>query len=132
MLQALPYPIRVECPPGACDCKRETLTPESDYRILFLTREEEKKLIARIDAIASYDELKRICARLHEQLGLTLRLTPSVNEVRTARGITVALDELPGLCRKTRQAIPSAVRRCLERHPDIVYAILDAEGLFGA
>jgi hypothetical protein len=35
------------------------------------------------------------------------------------------------LCRKTRQSIPAAVRRCLDQHPDIAFAILDAHDLFG-
>ena len=42
--------IRQPCPPGACDCDREQLlqTPGADARILTLTRQEEKKLIARL------------------------------------------------------------------------------------
>jgi hypothetical protein len=55
MLQGLPYPIRTECPPGACVCNREALlaAPDADLRILRLTREEEKKLLARIEAVDS-------------------------------------------------------------------------------
>jgi hypothetical protein len=104
------FPIRTECPPGACDCDRERLLadPGADVRILKLTRDEEKKL-----------------------LGIALSITPSANEVRTARGFTIELAVLPGLCRKTRQAIPAAVRRCLDQHPEIAFAILDAHDLFG-
>ena len=133
MLQALPFPIRTECPPGACVCRRDDLLadPQADARILRLTREEEKKLLARIENIASYDELQQISTKMQALLGITLRITPSIHEVRTVRGLTIALGEQTGLCRKTRQAIPSAVRRCLDRHPEIVYAILNAHDLLG-
>ena len=134
MQQGLPYPIRTECPPGACVCKREALlsAPDADLRILRLTREEEKKLLARIEAVDSYEGLKRLGDKLHELLGVSMTIMPSANEVRTTRGISIQLAELPGLCRKTRQAIPTAVRRCLDAHPEIVYAILDEHGLFGS
>src|SRR6476661_2304149 len=134
MPQPLPFPIRKECPPGACTCNRDVLEndPESDLRILRLTTDEEKKLVARIEAIASHDELKRLAARMQEQLGIVLHIAPGLNEVRTVRGLTIELAEQPGLCRKTRQAIPAAIRRCMEQHPEIVYAILDEQGLFGA
>jgi hypothetical protein len=46
------------------------------------------------------------------------------------RGIAIHLDELPGLCRKTRQAIPAAIRRALEKRPEIAYRLLDAHDLF--
>lgn len=133
MLQAVPFPIRVECPPGACVCDRDTLLadPHADMRVLRLTREEEKKLIARIDSIETYDELQRIAAKMRELLGIGLRITPSARGVRTVRGFNIQLDDRPGLCRKTRQTIPAAVRKCLERHPDIAYAILDAHDLLG-
>ena len=52
--------------------------------------------------------------------------------MRTVRGLAIQLEELPGLCRKTRQAVPAAIRRCLEQHPQIVYAILDAHDLLGS
>jgi hypothetical protein len=125
-----PFPIRKECPPGACVCERERLMePGSDLRILRLTNEEEKRLVARIESIDSYAELLRIGERLQAQLGIELIITPSHNEVRTVRGFNIQLTERPGLCRKTRQAIPAAVRRCLDAHPDIAYAILDAHDL---
>ena len=125
-------PFRAACPPGACVCERERLdAPGADRRILQLTREEEKKLIARIEALASYEDLLRLEQRLADLLGITLRIAPGANEVRTVRGFQIELAELPGLCRKTRQAIPAAVRRCLDQHPDIAFAILDAHDLFG-
>jgi hypothetical protein len=133
MTSATPFPIRKECPPGACTCEREKLLedPAADLRVLRLTREEEKRLTQRIEAIASHAELQRICQRMEEQLGLVLRIAPGAEEVRTVRGLMIQVDERPGLCRKLRQSIPAAVRRCLEAHPEIVYAILDAHDLFG-
>lgn len=134
MLQQLPFPIRTECPPGACTCDRERLleNPDADLRVLKLTREEEKRLLARIESIASYDELRRMTDKLQEMVGIDLQITPSVHGVRTVRGLAIRLAEQPGLCRKLRQSIPAAVRRCLDRKPDIIYAMLDAHGLLAA
>ena len=133
MVQAVPFPIRNECPPGACDCGRETLLNEAgaDLRILQLTREEEKKLIARIEAVSNHADLKKLQERMHALLGMVLRIGPGMHEVRTVRGFQIELLAAPGLCRKTRQTIPAAIRKCLERHPEIAYAILDAHDLFG-
>lgn len=126
-----PSPLRTECPPGACTCERDRLLadPHADIRVLRVTREEEKRLIARIDAIATLEELDRLSDKLRELLGVELVIQPSPNEVRTVRGLTIQLAPRPGLCRKLRQSIPAAVRRCLERHPDIVYALLDSHDL---
>lgn len=133
MVQPAPFPIRVECPPGACICDRDRLLeePGGDIRVLRLTREEEKKLVARIENISSYADLKHVQERMHVQLGIVLQIAPGMNEVRTVRGLQIALMEQPGLCRKIRQSIPAAVRRCLEKNPEIVYAILDAHDLLG-
>lgn len=132
MHQAFPFPTRVECPPGACVCKRELLAePGSDARILMLTREQEKKLIERIERIDSYAQLQHVGKLLFDQLGVTLRITPSSREVRTVRGIAILLDDMPGLCKKTRQNVPAAIRRCLDQHPEIAYAILNAHDLLG-
>jgi hypothetical protein len=133
MSQEAPFPIRKECPPGACVCDRERLLedPRADIRVLRLTSAEEKKLIERIESVASYAELLRIGERLQEQLGVVLRIAPGTNEVRTVRGIIIKLEERPGLCKKIRQSVPAAVRRCLEKNPEIAYAILDAHDLFG-
>ena len=127
------FPIRKECPPGACVCGRDALLddPQGDTRILRLTREEEKRLIERIEKISSYEELKHIGERMQAQLGIVLEITPGTREVRTVRGISIRLAEQPGLCRKTRQNIPAALRRCLDKNPDIVYAILNAHDLLG-
>jgi hypothetical protein len=126
-------PIRKECPPGACACERERLLedPHADRRILTLTKEEEKRLIARIEAIGSYSELLRIQGKLKEQLGISLSVAPGANEVRTVRGFQIEVVDMPGLCRKTRQAIPAAIRRCLESKPEIAFTILNAHDLLG-
>ena len=47
---------------------------------------------------------------MEEQLGIRLRIAPAFGEVRSMRGIRMRFEEQPGLCRKTRQAIP-------RRHP---------------
>jgi hypothetical protein len=138
MPQALPFPIRKECPPGACECGREDLLDawdkapdDTDIRVLRLTREQEKVLIERIEAIASYEDLGRIKQRMLEQLGVTLTITPSTRGVSTVMGLSIKLVEQPGLCRKTREALPAAVRRCFRNNPDIVYALLNARDLLG-
>ncbi len=125
--------IRTECPPGTCVCDRETLlnNPAGDMRILQLTKMEEKKLILRIENISSYADLKHMIERMHANLGIVLQIAPGLNEVRTVRGLNIELLEQPGLCKKIRQTIPAAIRKCLDRNPEIVYAILDAHDLFG-
>lgn len=132
MQQTVDFTIRTECPPGLCVCDRERLLadPESDKRVLRLTREEEKRLVDRIEAVATYEDLRKLEQRMAQLLGIRLSITPGANEVRTVRGFRIELAELPGLCRKTRQSIPAAVRRCLDQHPEIAFAILDAESLF--
>ncbi|PQO98363.1 hypothetical protein C5614_12790 [Massilia phosphatilytica] len=132
-MQQASIPIRTECPPGACVCEREILLadPEADLRPLRLTRTEEQRLLDRIDAVASYDDLKRLQDRIRANLGVELKIAPGPNEVRTLRGILIVLEDRPGLCKKVRQSVPAAVRKVLERHPEITYAILDAHDLFG-
>jgi len=133
MLQQVHIPIRTECPPGACVCEREILLadPGADLRPLQLTRREEERLLERIDQVSSYEQLTKLQARIKANLGTELRIVPGPNEVRTLRGIIISLDDRPGLCKKVRQSVPAAVRKVLERHPDITYAILDAHDLFG-
>ncbi|CAN7562644.1 MULTISPECIES: hypothetical protein [Pseudomonas] len=124
-------PIRQPCPPGACICEREQLleTPGTDLRILSLTQSEEKRLIERLENLQSLSDLERLQRRMYEQLGLRVEIAPGVNEVRTMRGINITLGELPGLCRKTRQSIPAAIRRGLEKHPEVAYELLNANDL---
>ena len=124
--------LRSPCPPGACICEREQLlaTPGTDLRILNLTRQAEKVLIERLENLKSFDDLEHMQRRMHEQLGIEVLLDPGVTEVRTMRGIAIHLAEQPGLCRKTRQAIPAAIRRALEKRPEIAWKLLDGHGLF--
>ena len=131
-MSALPFPLRTECPPGACVCERDALmhTPGGDVRILRLTREEEKRLVQRLESLTSLADLRHMEQRLFEQLGVRLTIGTSPNEVRSLRGITVLVQEQPGLCRKTRQALPAAIRRSMEQRPQIAWDLLDEGGLF--
>lgn len=124
-------PIRSPCPPGACICDRDRLleTPGTDMRILCLTRQEEKRLLERLENIASLSDLEHLQRRMFEQLGIRLAVAPGFNEVRSMRGIAIHIAELPGMCRKTRSAIPAAIRRGLEKNPEIAYALLNAHDL---
>lgn len=124
-------PLRSPCPPGACNCGRDPLLekPGADLRILRLTREEEKRLLARLEMLKDLADLKHLQQRMFEQLGIRVDVAPGFNEVRTMRGIAIQIEELPGLCRKTRQAIPAAIRRGLEHHPEIAFELLNAHDL---
>jgi len=124
-------PLHSPCPPGACICGRDPLleTPGADLRILRLTREEEKRLLARLEMLKDLNDLKHLQQRMFEQLGIRVDIAPGFNEVRTMRGIAIQIDELPGLCRKTRAAIPAAIRRGLENHPEIAFELLNAHDL---
>ncbi len=122
-------PLRQPCPPGACNCGRELLQVD-ELRILALTRQEEKRLLERLENLKSLADLEHMQRKLYEQLGIRLEVVPGFNEVRSMRGIAITIDELPGLCRKTRQSIPAAIRRGLEKNPEIAYRLLDAHDLF--
>ncbi|WP_177431376.1 hypothetical protein [Pseudomonas sp. MPR-ANC1] len=124
-------PLRSPCPPGACNCGRDPLLekPGADLRILRLTREEEKRLLARLEMLKDLADLRHLQQRMFEQLGIRVDVAPGFNEVRTMRGIAIQIEELPGLCRKTRQAIPAAIRRGLENHPEIAFELLNAHDL---
>ncbi|RQO45029.1 hypothetical protein [Pseudomonas sp. KBW05] len=124
--------IRQPCPPGACDCDREQLlqAPGADVRILTLTRQEEKKLIARLEDLKSLQDLERMQQLMYQQLGIRVHVAPGHTEVKSMRGIQIDIDPFPGLCRKTRQAIPAAIRRGMEKRPEIAYRLLDAHDLF--
>ena len=127
------FPIRQECPPGACICDRDKLleAPGGDIRILKLTREEEKKLVARLENLSSLDDLRHMQDRMHALLGISLTVAPGPNEVRTVRGLQIEIANQPGLCNKPRQTIPAAIRRGLDRNPEIVFALLDSYDLLG-
>lgn len=126
-----PPSTRQPCPPGACDCERDQLpaTQGADLRILGLTRSEEKRLLERLENLADLGDLEHMQRRMYEQLGIRLEIGPGFNEVRSMRGIHIQIGPLPGLCRKTRQSIPSAIRRALEKRPEIAYRLLDANDL---
>jgi len=128
-----PFPIRTECPPGACVCGRDELlqNPSGDLRVLRLTRDEEKRLLQRLENLGSLSDLRRMEERLEQQLGIRLTISTSPNEVRTLRGITILVPQQPGLCKKTRQAIPAAIKKSLEQWPGIAFEFLDDWGLFG-
>lgn len=138
-MSPLPYPVRTECPPSLCNCALAALmaaaeagtASEADLRILRLSRKEELRLLERLEQLSSLEDLRRMEARMAEQLGLRLSITPSPNEVRTLRGITILVHEQPGLCRKTRQAIPAAIKKSMDARPEIAWALLDEGGLFG-
>lgn len=123
--------LRQPCPPGACICEREQLldTPGADLRILLLTRQEEKRLLERLENLKDLADLEHMQRQMQEKLGIRVQITPSDNEVRSMRGIAISLGELPGLCRKTRQSIPAAIRRAMENRPEIAYRLLDAQDL---
>lgn len=129
----IPFPIRKECPPGACVCQREQLleNPGADLRILRLTQQEEKNLVERLERVGTLEELRRMQDRMRDLLGIEVTITPSDNVVRTTRGFRIELADRPGLCRKTKQAIPAAIRRSMESHPEIAFAILDQRDLLG-
>ncbi len=125
------HPLRQPCPPGLCICGHERLleTPGADLRILRLTRQEEKRLLARLENLASLEDLEHLQQRMYEQLGIRMEIAPGHNEVRSMRGIRIRIEDQPGLCRKTRQSIPAAIRRGLEKSPEIAYRLLDAHDL---
>ncbi|WP_313057572.1 hypothetical protein [Pseudomonas rhodesiae] len=124
--------IRQPCPPGACVCEREQLlqAPDADLRILGLTRQEEKRLLERLENLQNLQDLERMQRRMYELLGIRVHIAPGHTEVKSMRGIQIVIDDLPGLCRKTRQAIPAAIRRGMEKRPEIAYRLLDAHDLF--
>lgn len=124
-------PLRSPCPPGACNCGRDPLldTPGADLRILRLTREEEKVLLARLEKLKNLDDLRHLQKRMFEQLGIRVDVSPGFHEVRTMLGIEIEIDALPGLCRKTRKSIPTAIRRGLNNNPEIAFELLNAHDL---
>jgi hypothetical protein len=131
-MNTVSFAIRTECPPGACVCQRDELlqTPGADLRILQLTSAQEKVLVNRLENLSSLADLRHMQQRMEQQLGIRIAIAPGPREVRTVRGLTVLVLEQPGLCRKTRQSIPAAIRRSMDRCPEIAWALLDETGLF--
>ncbi|WP_426206585.1 hypothetical protein [Pseudomonas sp. TWP3-1] len=133
MMEAMTIPVQLRspCPPGACICGRDPLleTPGADLRILLLTRQEEKLLLDRLENLKDLADLKHMQRKIFDQLGLRVDIAPGFNEVRTMRGIAIQIDDLPGLCRKTRQSIPAAIRRGLDKNPQIAFDLLNSHDL---
>lgn len=129
-----PFPLRTECPPGACICARGALLADQqgDLRILRLSRADEKSLLQRLENLRDLADLRHLEKRMEQQLGIRLTLVTSPRGVRSLRGILIRVQEQPGLCRKTRQAIPAAIRRGIEKRPQIAWEIANAGGLFEA
>ena len=126
-----PAHLRQPCPPGACTCGRDRL-PEQELLqlpILCLTRAEEKRLLERLENLHSLDDLEHMQRKMLQLLGIRVQVAPGFNEVRSMRGIQIQIDDTPGLCRKTRQTIPAAIRRALEKNPQIAYSLLNANDL---
>jgi len=123
--------LRAPCPPGVCTCDREAVLadPGADARALLLNRQEEQRLLERLENVASVAELHRLQQRLEEQLGIRLEIAPGLGEVRSARGMRIELQPRPGLCRKLHQSIPAAVRRGLSQRPELLFALLNANDL---
>lgn len=115
-----------------CERGRLLAEPDGDLRPLRLTKLEEQRLIERIERIGDYVDLKKVQGMIKANLGTDLRIEPGPNEVKTVRGLIIVLEDRPGLCKKVRQSVPAAVRRCLERNPEIIYRLLDAHDLFGS
>lgn len=104
-------PLRQPCPPGACVCERERLeAPGADRRILLLTRQEEQRLAARLEALRSLEDLEHLLRRMEEQLGIRLRIAPAFGEVRSMRGIRMRFEEAAG-------ALPQDPPGDSRRHP---------------
>jgi len=103
--QPAAVPLRVECPPGACVCDRARVLadPQLDQRPLMITRQQELKLIERIERIDSFTDLQHVQGLIHKNIGATLHIAPGPNEVRSVRGIVIVLEDRPGLCKKVRQ-----------------------------
>ncbi len=136
--QRFAAPLYTDCPPGACVCGRQALMQAVqageagvDARALRLTREEEKRLLHRLEQLSSLADLRHMQARMQELLGVRLSISLSPHEVRTLRGIAILVHVQPGLCRKTRQAIPAAIRKAMEQNPQMAFDLLDETGLFG-
>ena len=123
--------LRAPCPAGVCNCEREAVLadPTADARALLLNRQEEQRLLERLENVASAADLQRLQQRLQEQLGIRLVIEPGPGEVRSARGMLIALQPRPGLCRKLHQSIPAAVRRGLNQRPEVLFALLNANDL---
>ena len=123
-------PLRQPCPPGACVCERERLEARRGPSHPPPDPPGSSAWPLALEALRSLEDLEHLLRRMEEQLGIRLRIAPAFGEVRSMRGIRMRFEEQPGLCRKTRQAIPAtAIRRGLEKRPEVAYALLNAHDL---
>ena len=120
--------LRTPCPPGVCSCHHRELLddPQADWRILRLTRHEERRLASRLEQVASLDELQQVQQKMFAQLGIRMQVAPGLHEVRTARGIHVDFSPQPGLCHKSCQSLAAALRRAMVAHPELAWRLLDS------
>ena len=56
--------------------RRPAARPQADARVLLLTREEEKRLLQRLEQITSLADLRRLQDRMEQQLGIRLTIAP--------------------------------------------------------
>ncbi len=87
-------------------------------------------MLERLENLGSLGELRQMQERMAQQLGIRLSITPNPRGVHSLRGIVILVHEQPGLCRKTRQAIPAAIKKSMAARPRIAYELLDEGGLF--
>lgn len=122
---------RTRCPAELCDCQLDSWLSDvrADQRLLLLTRIEERRLLERLERLESLEDLQHMQQRMQAQLGIRVQVEPGFNEVRSMRGIEIEVVPLPGLCRKSRQAIVRSIRRGMERTPQIAWALLNAQDL---
>ncbi len=69
-----PFPLRTECPPGACICARDRLLadPQGDLRILRLSRADEKSLLQRLENLRDLTDLRHLEERMESTAHLFL------------------------------------------------------------
>ncbi len=96
-------------------CDRDALLadPAADIRILRLTKEEEKRLVARLENITSLEDLRAMQGRIQAQLGIVIVITPSDNEVRTSRGISIQLQDAHRAARRHPARLRQQTGNCL-------------------
>ena len=80
--------LRAACPPALCDCGRDALLGEPSSvqaRVLLLSKPEEARLLQRLEAITSLEDLRHMQRRLFEQLGIRLTVQPGQRSAQHAR-----------------------------------------------
>ena len=94
----LPFPIRVECPPGACVCERGRLLaePGADLRPLAIDRRQELNLIARIERVDTYEDLQHVQALICKNVGAELRIEPGHARLHRRRRHRAAAEDHGG------------------------------------